>query len=96
VRATMRDVTIQILALEDVFIRNEREQEKREVIEREERMRKMMHDQMQEKAEAAAKQQAEVAAAVAAKQAEAVALSPRGAPQSSSTLHLLNPSYNKF
>lgn len=72
VRATMRDVTIQILALEDMFIRNEREQEKREAIEREDRVRKILEEQ---------------AAAVA---------NPRGAPQSSSTLHLLNPSYNKF
>lgn len=72
VRATMRDVTIQILALEDMFIRNEREQEKREAIEREERVRKLMEEQAN------------------------VAANPRGAPQSSSTLHLLNPSYNKF
>ena len=72
VRATMRDVTIQTLALEDVFIRNEKEQEKREVMEREERARKLMEEQ-----------------------AEMLG-NPRGAPQSSSTLHLLNPSYNKF
>ncbi len=72
VRATMRDVTIQILALEDVFIRNEKEQEKREMLEREERARKMMQEQ------------ADMFAGT------------RGAPQSSSTLHLLNPSYSKF
>ncbi len=45
VRATMRDVTIQILALEDMFIRNEREQEKREAIEREEQARKLVEEQ---------------------------------------------------
>lgn len=72
VRATMRDVTIQILALEDVFIRNEKEQEKREALEREERARKLMVEQAE------------------------LVTAPRGAPQSSSTLHLLNPSYNKF
>jgi len=33
VRATMRDVTIQTLALEDVFIKNEKEQEKRDILE---------------------------------------------------------------
>lgn len=71
VRATMRDVTVQILALEDNYIKNEREQEKREIIEREERARALM----QEQAEANAR--------------------PRGAPQGTSTLHLLNPSYNK-
>ncbi|MFM9890894.1 MAG: MotA/TolQ/ExbB proton channel family protein [Rickettsiales bacterium] len=72
VRATMRDVTIQILALEDVFIRNEREQEKREALEREERARALQKEQ------------------------EEALTTPRGAPKSSSTLHLLNPSYNKF
>jgi biopolymer transport protein ExbB len=72
IRATMRDVTIQTLALEDVFIRNEREQEKREAIEREERMRKLMEEQT------------------------SMLANPRGAPQSSGTLHLLNPSYSKF
>lgn len=69
VRATMRDVTIQILAMEDLFIRNEKEQSKREEIEREERVRKLMEEQ-----------------------ANAVA-TPRGAPQSSSTLRLLSPKY---
>ncbi len=72
IRASMRDVTIQILALEDVFIRNEKEQEKREMLEREERTRKMLQEQAD------------------------LFATPRGAPQSSSTLHLLNPSYNKF
>lgn len=72
VRATMRDVTIQTLALEDVFIKNEKEQEKREIIEREQLQRKLMEDQLN------------------------LFSQPRGAPQSSSTLHLLNPSYNRF
>ena len=72
VRATMRDVTIQTLALEDNYIRNEREQEKREAIEREDRARKLMEEQAN------------------------LLSTPRGAPQSSGTLHLLNPSYNKF
>jgi biopolymer transport protein ExbB len=71
VRATMRDVTIQILALEDNYIRNEREQEKREVLDREERARKLIAEQREADAR------------------------PRGAPQGTSTLHLLNPSYNK-
>jgi hypothetical protein len=39
VRATMRDVTIQILALEDEFIRNEKEQERRREIELERELR---------------------------------------------------------
>ncbi len=45
VRATMKDVTIQILALEDMFIKNEREQERRELIERDEKMKRMMEEQ---------------------------------------------------
>ncbi len=72
VRATMRDVTIQILALEDMFIRNEQEQEKREAIEREDRVRALMEEQ------------------------EKALATPRGAPQSSSTLRLLSPNYTKF
>lgn len=72
VRATMRDVTVQVLAMEDMFMRNEKEQEKREAIEREERARQL-----------------------AQQQAEAVA-TPRGAPESSSTLRLLSPNYSKF
>ncbi len=72
VRATMRDVTIQVLALEDMFIRNEREQEKREVIEREEKARALLEEQ------------------------EERLSTPRGAPESSSTLRLLSPSYTKF
>lgn len=74
-RATMRDVTIQILSTEDVFIKNEKEQVKREEIEREDRVRKLLEDQ--------AKAAAEIA-------------TPRGAPQGTSTLHLLSPNYTKF
>lgn len=72
VRSTMRDVTVQILALEDEYVRNEKEQEKRELIEQERRLR-----ELQEAQENAVKQF-------------------RSTAQSSSTLKLLNPSYNKF
>ncbi len=72
VRATMRDVTVQILALEDEYVRNEKEQEKRELMEQERRLR-----ELQDAQESAMKQF-------------------RGTAQSSSTLRLLNPSYNKF
>ena len=71
VRASMRDVTIQVLALEDMFIRNEKEQEKREAIEREDRARKLIEEQ------------------------DKALATPRGAPQSSSTLRLLSPNYTK-
>lgn len=72
VRALMRDTTVQILALEDEYIRNEKEQEKHEQYE-------------QEKAEKEAR------AAL-----ERAALAERATAQQSSTLRLLNPSYNKF
>lgn len=72
VRATMRDVTIQVLALEDMFMRNEREQEKREQIEREAKARAVIEEQ------------------------EKAAIPPRSAPQSTSTLRLLSPSYGRF
>lgn len=78
-RATMRDVTIQILSTEDVFIKNEKEQSKREEIEREDRVRLLMEQQMQKQAAEAAER-----------------ATPRGAPESSSTLHLLSPNYTKF
>jgi len=52
VRATMRDVTVQIMALEDEFIRNEKEQDRREMLEQERRLR-----EQQESLEKAMEQQ---------------------------------------
>lgn len=83
VRAIMRDVTVQILALEDMFIKNEKEQQKREVIELEAARKRLVDEQQK------------AAAAAASEETAAVATS-RGAPQSSSVLRLLSPSYNKF
>ncbi len=40
VRTQMRDVAIQILAMEDVFIRNDREQERREIINQQEALQR--------------------------------------------------------
>lgn len=45
VRATMRDVTIQILALEDEFMRNEKEQERRREMELERELREIKEAQ---------------------------------------------------
>ena len=45
VRAMMRDVTVQILALEDEYIRNEKELEKREMLERERQLRDIQEAQ---------------------------------------------------
>lgn len=72
VRARMRDVTVQILALEDEFIRNEKEQEKRDMIERETKIRELQEAQ------------------------ERAMENLRSTPQTSGTLKLLSPSYNRF
>lgn len=72
VRASMHDVTVQILSLEDEYMRNEKEQEKRDLMERERKLR-----ELQEAQERALEQ-------------------VRSAPQSSGTLRLLNPSYNRI
>jgi biopolymer transport protein ExbB len=81
VRATMKDVSVQILALEDEFRRNERlfavEEAKR--IERERRSREA-DDRKRLEAEQWAEEQRRTAAG--------------GAPQKTSTLHLLSPKYS--
>ncbi len=69
VRATMRDVSIQILALEDEFKRNEKELKRKDAVKREVEMREL-EDRVKN-----------------------VVSSSRSTPQSSSTLHLLNPRY---
>lgn len=51
VRATMRDVTVQILALEDNYIKNEREQERREQVARDERMTRILVEQSEKQAQ---------------------------------------------
>lgn len=71
VRSTMRDVSIQILALEDEFKRNEKELRRKEAVKREMEMREL-EDRVKSAASAGA---------------------ARSTPQSSSTLHLLNPRY---
>ncbi|MCI5050534.1 MAG: MotA/TolQ/ExbB proton channel family protein [Rickettsiales bacterium] len=93
VRATMKDVTVQILALEDMFLRNEEEQRRieedrrrnadRAILDKHELQRKELLDR-----EEALRNQIE-------EQAKAVQ-SLRGTPSSTSTLRLLNPSYTKF
>lgn len=72
VRATMRDVSIQILALEDEFKRNEKELKRKEAVKREVEMREL-EDRVKN-----------------------AASNTRSTPQSSSTLHLLNPRYSQF
>ncbi len=86
VRSQMKDVTVQILALEDNFLKNEKEQQRiedqrhlaeadrqrRELIEREEALKVQIAEQ------------------------EKLAETVRSTPQSTNTLKLLNPSYSRF
>ncbi len=79
VRSQMRDVTVQILALEDMFLKNEKEQlrvesqqQQRELWEREESLRKAIEEQ------------------------EKAISTMRSTPQTSATLKMLSPSYNKL
>lgn len=85
VRATMKDVSVQILALEDEFRRNER------ALAIEEAKRAEIQRKAQEEAEARAREEAASRKREEADQwAEA---QRRNAPQKTSTLHLLSPKY---
>ncbi|TAE34357.1 MAG: MotA/TolQ/ExbB proton channel family protein [Alphaproteobacteria bacterium] len=83
VRVRMRDVAIQILALEDVFIRNEKEQERRELINQ--------RDFLKQEHEAIAKLRDEQEKLK--QEQEQLLDQVRTTPQSSNTLKLLSPSY---
>jgi len=93
VRAQMRDVTVQIMALEDMFLRNEEEQRRIDDEQRraadEARMNRAENQrkELMEREEALRRQIDEQAKAVAAL---------RATPSSTNTLRLLNPSYSKF
>ncbi|MBY0406555.1 MAG: hypothetical protein K2Q01_02595, partial [Rickettsiales bacterium] len=85
VRATMKDVSVQILALEDEFRRNER------ALAIEEAKRAEIQRKAQEEADVKAREDAEAKKRVEADQwAEA---QRKNAPQKTSTLHLLSPKY---
>jgi len=127
VRATMRDVTVQVLALEDEFIRNEKEQERRTAaeekrIEKEEMSRQQREEHERFIAEIKATEKSKLQAAedalklkqktaeevdemkrnavAEAEQAKQKAIDEvlerqRSMPQSTSTLKMLSPSYNR-
>ncbi len=127
VRATMKDVTVQVLALEDEFMRNEREQERRAAADekradkaeasrqqREEHERFIAEIKATEKSklqaaedalklkqktveEVAEMKRTAIAEAEAAKQRalDEVLEKQRSMPQSTSTLKMLSPSYNR-
>lgn len=83
VRSNMRDVTVQILALEDTFLKNETEQQRQRdlaVLNEQERKRRELE---QKEAELEQKIEEQTRALEEA----------RSTPESSSTLRLLNPSY---
>ncbi len=85
VRATMKDVSVQILALEDEFRRNER------ALAIEEAKRADVQRRAQEELDAKAREEAESKKRNEADQwAEA---QRKSAPQKTSTLHLLSPKY---
>jgi len=89
VRATMKDVSVQILALEDEFRRNERlfaiEESKR--IEQEKRAAELAERKAREDEELRRRKEIEQALALAETQKQ-------NAPQKTSTLNLLGPKYN--
>lgn len=85
VRAQMRDVTVQILALEDMFLRNEKEQERAEA-RRERELEKQSQRELWQKEQELRQQIEEQEKAVEAM---------RSTPQSTGTLKLLSPSYGK-
>lgn len=93
VRATMKDVSVQILALEDEFRRNERlraiEEAKRLEVERrefEEHLRAERELREQERLLALQRAQTEV---------QEVQARRSSAPEMADTLHLLNPNYSR-
>lgn len=93
VRASMKDVTVQILALEDTFLHNEEEQKRIQI----EEMR-MMEEARYSRSEQQRRELIEREEALRQQieeQAKAVA-SMRSTPASTNTLRLLNPSYTKF
>ena len=107
VRATMRDVTVQIMSLEDEFMRNEEEQVRREQnlqVEEREAAREKREAKNQEKfLQGLQAAQESKAKDTGKKQDEAVEQAvekaledARTMPQNSSTLRLLSPSYNRY
>lgn len=91
VRTRMRDVAVQILALEDVFVKNEKEQERRDIIKQQEALRLEKEDikKMTEDQKKQLQQQQKRLEEEHAKLLE----DARSTAQGSSTLKLLSPSY---
>lgn len=97
VRTRMRDVAVQILALEDVFVRNEREQERRELINQQDAIRQEKEDIQkytaeQKKLAEEQKKFAEEQKKLTEEQLQMLE-DARTTPQSSGTLRLLSPNY---
>lgn len=93
VRASMRDVTVQILALEDNFLRNEEEQKR---VERDRELdieRKRLSEQEQHRREM---EEREEALRKLMEEQEKAVTAARSTPQGTNTLRLLNPNYSRF
>ncbi len=91
VRTRMRDVAVQILALEDVFVRNEKEQERRELINQQDALRQEKED-IKKLADEHRKLSAEREKKIN-EDLDRLMEEARTAPKSSGTLRLLSPSY---
>jgi biopolymer transport protein ExbB len=91
VRIRMRDVAVQILALEDVFVKNEKEQERRDIINQQEALRREKDDIM--KLTEAQKKQLEEQHKQLAEEHERLLEDARSTALGSGTLKLLSPSY---
>jgi biopolymer transport protein ExbB len=93
VRAAMKDVTVQILALEDIFLRNEEEQRR---VQREKELdaeRKKLSVIEQQRREL---EEREEALRKLAEEQEKTVAAMRSTPQATNTLRLLNPTYSRF
>lgn len=92
VRANMRDVTIQILEMEDMFLKNEKEQSRVEEERRRREDAKLLVEHEKRRLELSEKEAA--LRKLSEEQTKVVVAEPtRSTPQSTSTLKLLNPSY---
>lgn len=93
VRTQMKDAAVQVLSLEDMFLKNDKEQDR--VIEqrRFEAEQERMNEHQKQQVEL---MQREQALRIALEEQERSIASTRSMPKATSTLRLLNPSYTKF
>jgi biopolymer transport protein ExbB len=104
IRTQMKDAAVQILSLEDMFLRNEKEQERiaaeraaKAMLEQEQQrmseQEKRMNDQQRAQLELLERER-QLRQAI--EEQERAVATMRSAPRATNTLRLLNPTYNKF